>query len=186
MCALAPGISIRIACPGDAEAVAAIYNHYVATSTATFELAPVDAAGMAARIAEVAAHGLPWLVAEESSAILGYAYAGRWRTREGYRHSVETSIYLAAGATGRGCGARLYRELLGMLPARGVHAVIGGIALPNHASEALHERLGFEPVARFREVGRKFGQWIDVAYWQLCLPNHGDLQSAPAEVAMQA
>ena len=186
MHALAPEVSIRIARPGDADAVAAIYNHYVLASTATFELASIDARAMAARMAEVASHGLPWLVAEEGSAVLGYACAGRWRTREGYRHSVESSIYLAPAATGRGLGGRLYRELLGMLPGRGVHAVIGGIALPNSASEALHQRLGFEPVARFREVGRKFGQWIDVAYWQLCLPTGGDLQSVPAEVGMQA
>ena len=102
-------------------------------------------------------------------AVAGYAYAGRWRTREGYRHSVETSIYLSPDATGRGLGATLYARLLERLRALDVHAVIGGIALPNPASEALHERLGFEQVARFREVGRKFGEWIDVAYWQLRL-----------------
>jgi phosphinothricin acetyltransferase len=186
--AAADGIAIRIARPGDADAVAAIYNHYVATSTATFELAPVDARAMAARIADIASHGLPWLLAEaeEDGAVLGYAYAGRWRTREGYRHSVETSIYLAPEATGRGLGGKLYRHLLELLPACGVHAVIGGIALPNPASEALHERLGFEPVARFREVGRKFGQWIDVAYWQRCLPGPADLHSEPTGVAMRA
>ncbi len=178
MCGTDAGVSIRIARPGDAEAVAAIYNHYVAASTATFELAGVDAQAMAARMAEVASHGLPWLVAEADAVIVGYAYAGRWRTREGYRHSVETSIYLTPAATGRGSGSALYRKLLDMLPACNVHAAIGGIALPNPASEALHERLGFEPVARFREVGRKFGQWIDVAYWQRCLPIQSDLQSA--------
>lgn len=180
------GIAIRIARPGDADAIAAIYNHYVAGSVATFELAEVAAAEMAARIAEVASHGLPWIVAGEGSRILGYAYAGRWRTRAGYRHSVETSIYLAPDATGRGLGVALYDHLLAMLPPLGVHAVIGGIALPNPASEALHQRLGFEPVARFREVGLKFGQWIDVAYWQRCLPAGGSLQSAAAEVAMRA
>lgn len=163
------GISIRIARPGDADAVAAIYNHYVAGSVATFELDGVAPAVMAGRMAEVASHGLPWLVLEENAVVLGYAYAGRWRTREGYRHSVETSIYLAPTATGRGLGVVLYRQLLDRLPACGVHAVIGGIALPNPASEALHQSMGFEPVARFREVGRKFGRWIDVAYWQRCL-----------------
>lgn len=186
MRASAPGVSIRIAGPGDAEAVAAIYNHYVAASTATFELDAVDAAGMAARIAEVADHGLPWLVAEDDRAVLGYAYATRWRTRAGYRHSVETSIYLAPAATGGGLGRRLYQQLMDLLPACGVHAVIGGIALPNAASEALHARMGFEPVARFREVGRKFGEWIDVAYWQRCLPLRDGLHSAPTEVAMRA
>jgi phosphinothricin acetyltransferase len=165
----ASGCSIRLACPGDADAVASIYNHYVATSTATFELSPVDADAMAARMAEVASHGLPWLVAERDGVAAGYAYAGRWRTREGYRHSVETSIYLSPDATGRGLGAALYARLLDRLRALDVHAVIGGVALPNPASEALHARFGFEPAARFREVGRKFGEWIDVAYWQLRL-----------------
>jgi phosphinothricin acetyltransferase len=165
-----PRVCIRIARPGDADAIAAIYNHYVAGSVATFELDGVSAVVMAGRMAEVASHGLPWLVLEENAVVLGYAYAGRWRTREGYRHSVETSIYLAPAATGRGLGGMLYRQLLDLLPACGVHAVIGGIALPNPSSEALHERMGFEPAARFREVGRKFGQWIDVAYWQRCLP----------------
>jgi phosphinothricin acetyltransferase len=181
----APAPAIRIARPGDAEAIAAIYNHYVETSTVTFELAAVDAQAMAARMAEVASHGLPWLVAEQDGAVFGYAYAGRWRSREGYRHSVETSIYLAPGATGRGLGATLYGKLLDLLPALGVHAVIGGVALPNPASEALHERFGFEPVARFREVGRKFGRWIDVAYWQVCLPIR-PLHSMPPAGAMRA
>lgn len=179
-------IAIRIARPGDADAIAEIYNHYVASSIATFELAQVDATEMAARVTDVASHGLPWIVAEADSRILGYAYAGRWRTRAGYRHSVETSIYLAPDATGRGLGGGLYDHLLAMLPALGVHAVIGGIALPNPASEALHQRLGFEPVARFREVGLKFGRWIDVAYWQRCLPVGGGLHSGAAGVAMRA
>lgn len=180
-----PAPGIRIARPGDADAIAAIYNHYVATSTATFELAAVDAQAMAARMAEVASLGLPWLVAEQNGAVVGYAYAGRWRSREGYRHSVETSIYLAPGATGGGLGTALYGQLLHLLPALGVHAAIGGVALPNPASEALHEHFGFEPVARFREVGRKFGQWIDVAYWQVFMPTR-PLRSTPRAVAMQA
>ena len=166
----APSPAIRVARPGDADAIAAIYNHYVDTSTATFELSRVDPGAMAARMADVASHGLPWLVAEADGVVVGYAYAGRWRAREGYRHSVESSIYLSPDATGRGLGAQLYQALIERLRALDVHAVIGGVALPNPASEVLHERFGFEPVARFREVGRKFGQWIDVAYWELRLP----------------
>lgn len=164
------GVVIRPAAADDAAAVAEIYNHYVATSIATFELAPVAAEAMGRRIAEVRSHGLPWLVAEGASAILGYAYAGRWRTREGYRHSVETSIYLAPETIGHGLGRTLYSCLLDALSACDVRAVIGGIALPNPASVVLHERLGFEPVARFREVGRKFERWIDVGYWQRSMP----------------
>ena len=100
----------------------------------------------------------------------GYAYAAPWRARAAYRHSVETSIYLAPGAGGRGLGARLYRALFAALPSH-VHAAIGGVSLPNPASVALHERLGFRKVAHFREVGRKFGRWIDVGYWQRLLPD---------------
>jgi phosphinothricin acetyltransferase len=166
----AAGIAIRPVAVGDAAAIAAVYNHYVATSIATFELVPVDAEAMGRRIAEVRSHGLPWLVVEDASILLGYAYAGRWRAREGYRHSVETSIYLAPEATGHGLGRALYSRLLDALAACDVHAAIGGIALPNPASVMLHERLGFEPVARFREVGRKFDRWIDVGYWQRPMP----------------
>jgi phosphinothricin acetyltransferase len=82
---------------------------------------------------------------------------------------VESSIYLAPDATGQGLGSRLYGALIGELRRKGLHCVIGGAALPNPASVALHERLGFSKVAEFREVGFKFGRWIDVAYWELML-----------------
>jgi phosphinothricin acetyltransferase len=124
---------------------------------------------MAARIAGVKEAGLPWLVLCEGGQLLGYAYASQWRARIGYRHAVETSVYLDPGACGRGLGTRLYLALLGGLRAAGYRTVIGGIALPNPGSVALHEKLGFEPVARFREVGRKFNEWVDVGYWQLLL-----------------
>jgi len=108
-------------------------------------------------------------VAELDSALLGYAYAGRWKVRSAYRYSVETTIYLEQGREGQGVGKRLYTELLSLLLARGVHVAIGGAALPNEASVALHEKLGFERVATFRQVGFKHGRWIDVAYWQIVL-----------------
>lgn len=160
---------IRAAAAPDAAAIAAIYNHYVAATTVSFEEAPVDAAQMAARLADVAALDLPWLVLEVDGAVAGYAYATRWRARPAYRHSVETSVYLAGSAAGRGFGAALYAALLDRLRQRGLHAAIAGIAQPNEASVRLHERLGFVKVAHFREVGRKFGRWVDVGYWQLIL-----------------
>lgn len=155
--------------PSDAAAIAAIYNHYVATTVISMESDPVSADDMARRIAEVQASGLPWLVFMEDGAVLGYAYASKWRTRPGYRHAVESSVYVAPGERGRGLGQQLYRALLGRLDGR-FHCVIGGIALPNPASVALHERLGFRQVACFGEVGHKFGKWVDVGYWQLLLP----------------
>lgn len=162
-------MTIRPAASADAPAICAIYNPYVAGTTISFEEAPVPAADMAQRIADVGAAGLPWLVAQEGGRLLGYAYATRWRARPAYRSSVESSVYVDAAAAGRGTGTLLYRALLDELRRREVHMVIGGIAQPNEASVALHERLGFRKVAHFSEVGRKFGRWVDVAYWELRL-----------------
>lgn len=164
-----PAPAVRAAVAGDAAAIAAIYNHYVLHSAISFEEAAVEAAVMAARIAEVQDAGLPWLVAEGEGALLGYAYASRWRLRPAYRHSVETSVYLAPAAAGRGIGSALYGDLLDRLRQQRFHLAIGGIALPNPASIALHEKFGFEKVAHFREVGCKFDQWRDVGYWQRLL-----------------
>jgi L-amino acid N-acyltransferase YncA len=160
---------LRNAVPADAAAIAAIYNHYVASTAVSMETDPVTHAEMAQRMGNVANAALPWLVLAQGDAILGYAYASTWRARPGYRHAVETSVYVAHERHGSGHGSALYAALLARLQGR-CHAVIGGIALPNPASVALHERLGFRQVAVFHEVGCKFGQWVDVGYWQLLLP----------------
>jgi L-amino acid N-acyltransferase YncA len=160
---------VRAACAHDANALARIYNHYIRETVVTFEEAPIDAATMAARLQETAASALPWLVVEYAGAVAGYAYASKWKGRCAYRHSVESTVYLDAAQTGRGLGTQLYTALLDVLRARTLHAVIGGIALPNAASVALHEKLGFRKVAHFEEVGFKFGRWIDVGYWQLLI-----------------
>lgn len=159
---------IRSATGGDAARIAEIYNRYVLHSTVTFEEQIVSADEMRKRIAEVL-QALPWVVWVERESVEGFAYATPWKSRISYRHSVESTIYLADGAMGRGIGAQLYGTLIAGLRERGVHTVLGGIALPNDASIALHEKLGFEKVAQFREVGRKFGKWIDVGYWQKIL-----------------
>jgi L-amino acid N-acyltransferase YncA len=160
---------IRSASAADADTLARIYNYYVANTVITFEEEPVSAQAMAARVAEVQGLSLPWLVAETDKKVVGYAYANKWKVRSAYRHSVESTIYLEHGHEGRGVGKTLYAALLPPLRARGIHAVIGGAALPNEASVALHEKLGFDHVATFREVGFKHGRWVDVAYWQLLL-----------------
>jgi L-amino acid N-acyltransferase YncA len=157
----------------DAEAIASIYNHYVLTTSISFEETAVAAIDMAGRVADVQAGGLPWLVAEIDGVVAGYAYATKWRARHAYRFSVETSVYLAHEAAGKGIGGALYRVLLERLRGGGYHLAIGGIALPNAASVALHEKMGFEKVAHFGEVGFKFGQWTDVGYWQLKLAPAG-------------
>ena len=162
-------LTIRDAHPDDASAIAAIYNVHVRGTIVTFELDVVDAAEMARRIAEVRSRGLPWLVAIGNGGVLGYAYAGPWKARAAYARTVETSIYLADAARGRGIGKRLYAALIERLRAAGMHVAIGGASLPNPASVALHEALGFEFVGAFREAGFKLGRWIDVGYWQLRL-----------------
>jgi L-amino acid N-acyltransferase YncA len=160
---------IRPANPNDAAEIARIYNYYVDRTVITFEETAVSAESMEARMAEIAQQRLPWLVADDNG-IAGYAYASPWKARSAYRFSVEATIYVANERVGQGVGTALYQELIAALRARGdIHAVIGGIALPNDASVALHERLGMTKVAHFKEVGFKFGRWVDVAYWQLTL-----------------
>jgi L-amino acid N-acyltransferase YncA len=151
----------------DAAGIAAIYNHYVLSTVVSMEYEALAPAEMAQRVAQVQGQGLPWLVLRDGDGVVGYAYASLWRTRYGYRHAVESSVYLAPSRHRGGLGTRLYQELLDRLRASGCHAVIGGIALPNPASVALHEKLGFEQVAHFREVGHKLDRWVDVGYWQL-------------------
>jgi L-amino acid N-acyltransferase YncA len=161
---------IRDARPADAVAIAAIYNPYISGSTISFEEDPVSAHDMQGRIGAVQDGGLPWLVLETTDgAIAGYAYATKWRVRHAYRHSVETSVYLAQELGGKGHGTALYAALLERLRALGCHLAIGGIAQPNAASVALHEKMGYVKVAHFSEVGFKFGRWIDVGYWELKL-----------------
>lgn len=159
---------IRSASLGDAPAIAAIYNHYVANTVVTFEEAPVTDQEMAGRMSEVQAV-LPWLVFERDGRVVGYAYASRWRTRSAYRFAAESTIYLDTAFTGMGIGTKLYDRLLFELQAKSVHTVMGGIALPNAGSVALHENLGFKKVAHFEQVGWKFERWIDVGYWQRTL-----------------
>jgi phosphinothricin acetyltransferase len=159
---------LRHCTPIDAAQICGIYNYYVRETVVTFEESAVLEADMAHRIADITPR-LPWLVWEVNGEILGYACATPWKVRAAYRHSVESSIYLARHATGRGLGSRLYTALIADLRQRGLHCAIGGAALPNPASVALHEKLGFSKVGEFREVGFKFGRWIDVAYWELML-----------------
>lgn len=159
---------IRPATAADAAAICAIYNHYVAHTTISFETEPVAVASMAGRIADVQAQ-FPWLVYEDDGVLLGYAYASKWKPRAAYGQSVESSVYLHQDAGGRGIGKALYARLLAELKVLDVHLVIGGIAQPNAASVALHERMGFVKCGEFTQVGRKFGRWLDVGYWQLNL-----------------
>ena len=125
---------------------------------------------MARRIAEVTPR-LPWIVVEEGGAVTGYAYATPWKARSAYRFTVETTVYLAQDAVGRGLGTALYETLLATLRRehRELRSALACIALPHPASVALHEKLGFVKIGHFAQVGFKFGRWIDVGYWRLAL-----------------
>lgn len=160
---------VRTAVSADAEQIVAIYNHYVANTVVTFEEDEVSPDEMRRRMHDVFNAALPWIVAEDEGQMVGYAYATKWKARSAYRYSVETTVYLADGVAGKGFGTALYTELFRILKDRGIHAAIGGIALPNDASVALHEKFGMRKVAHFEEVGFKFGRWVDVAYWQRAL-----------------
>lgn len=159
---------IRPTATADAPRIAGIYNQHVLETVVTFEEQPVADDEMARRISEVAAE-YPWLVSEFEGSMVGFAYASSWKRRSAYRFAVESTIYLAPEYFGRGLGSELYRALIAEMRLRGMHCAIGGIALPNPASIALHEKLGFKQIGHFREVGWKCGRWVDVGYWELML-----------------
>lgn len=160
---------VRSALPEDSTRISEIYNHYIKTSTITFEVDPVTASEMEARIHDVQSLSYPWLVAADGSDLLGFAYGSRWKSRAAYQHSSEITAYVRPGLERAGVGSALYSQLLPALKAIGVRTVIGGVALPNEASVRLHEKFGFEKCAHFKNVGFKFDRWIDVAYWQRAL-----------------
>lgn len=158
---------VRAGAPADLAALTEIYNHYVETSPATFDLEPftVDARrewfghyGLTGR------HRL--LVAEEAGRPLGYATSGRWRPKPAYDTTVETTVYLHPEGTGRGAGRALYERLFAELAGEDVWRAVAGIVPPNEASVRLHEALGFREVGRFTEVGRKFGRYWDVVWFE--------------------
>lgn len=159
---------LRAVVESDAAALCAIYNPYVRDTVISFEQAPVTEAQMAQRIRDYTSQ-YPWLVAEIGNKVVAYAYATRWRTRAAYDATLESTIYVDAAYTGRGIAKPLYLALLRELKSRGVHAVVGCIALPNDASVTLHEKCGFVKVAHFPQVGRKFERWVDVGFWQVTL-----------------
>jgi L-amino acid N-acyltransferase YncA len=161
---------IRDATIEDAAAICDIYNHYVANTIITFEEKPVSVKDMQDRIEEVIS-SFPWYVWHEDDRVIGYSYASKWKGRTAYRFTVEGTVYLHSDFIGKGIGAQLYTAVISELRERSHHSIIGGIALPNAASVALHEKLGFTKVAHFKELGWKLGRWIDVGYWELLLQN---------------
>lgn len=161
-------MQIRVATPADADAINAIYRPFVTDSVISFELEPPSDAAMAERIAGTLRR-FPWLVTEVDEHVVGYAYAGQYRERPAYRWSTETTVYVSPPYHGRGIGRALYRQLFRLLQYQGYCSAYAGITLPNPASIALHEALGFEPVGIYRNAGYKFGTWLDVGWWQRAL-----------------
>ncbi len=159
-------VLIRLADEADAAGIAEVYRPYVEGSRISFEEQAPDATEMARRVAGERPGLYPWLVAEEGARILGFASSSPFRTRPAYRWSVETGIYLAPDACGRGLGRSLLAALSGLLRRQGYVAAVGAIAMPNEPSVRLHEALGFEPAGTYRGTGFKLGTWIDVGLWQ--------------------
>jgi L-amino acid N-acyltransferase YncA len=167
----APGVSLRRAARADLAQITAIYAEQVASGTASFEYVPPTLAEMERRFDAVVAAGYPYFVAESGEGnVVGYSFASAYRSRPGYRYTVEDSVYVAPAAAGRGTGRTLLAHLIEACTQRGdrlMVAVIGDVG--NTASIALHHRLGFVDVGRMPGVGWKFGRWIESMLMQRAL-----------------
>ena len=163
-----PPITIRSATQSDAPAIHAIYAPYVENTAISFEESPPTIGEMAKRI-EATLQNYPYLVAERDDEIIGYAYAGPQAVRSAYRYSVEVTVYVAERAHRTGVGRALYASLLPELSRRGFHAAFAGVTLPNPGSVGLLEAVGFKHLGTYREVGFKFGELLDVGWWQRLL-----------------
>lgn len=161
-----PLLIVRDAISDDMHSITDIYNHYIEKTVVTFEEDAVTVSQMQKRVEEVQEAGLPWLVAYRDEQVFGYAYVCRWKARSAYRHSVETSIYVDPNASGRGVGHSLFEALDERLRELPIRFAAGVIALPNDASVRLHEKFGYEQAGLVKDVGYKFGRWVDCGYWQ--------------------
>lgn len=165
---------LRLATADDLPAILAIYNDVIATSTAVFALQPVDLADRRAWFEARLAGGYPVLVAVQEGQVRGFSSFGEFRGAwSGYRYSVEHSVHVHRDHRGRGLGKALVQGLFEPARALGKHVMIGGIDAANVASIGMHESLGFERVAHFREVGHKFGRWLDLVFVQRMLDAPG-------------
>lgn len=160
-------VKVRTATADDLEAINEIYNHYVRETHVTFDLEPISIETRREWFGHYDASGPHRVfVAEAEGDVIGFTTSSRFRPKPGYDTSVETSVYVTPDAVGRGAGRRLYEALFGALEGQDIHRAYAGIALPNPASLALHERFGFKRVALFTEQGRKFDRYWDVAWFE--------------------
>jgi L-amino acid N-acyltransferase YncA len=156
----APECLVRPSTSADIPAVTAIYAKFVTTSTATFEIVAPDELEMSRRRRAVLDRDLPYLVAELEGYVVGFCYASQFRPREGYRYTVEDSIYVRADCVGHGVGKMLLAELISECQAKGFHSMVACICGVNVPSVALHASLGFREAGLLPEAGNKFGEWL--------------------------
>ncbi|MEQ8283718.1 MAG: N-acetyltransferase family protein [Parvibaculum sp.] len=164
-----PQVAVRAATDADLPGILAIYNDAVANTTAIWNETESTLEGRRSWMAERTGRGFPVLVADENGEVAGYATFGDFRPHEGYRFTVENSIYVRADRRGRGIAKALMPPLIKAAETLGMHAMVAGIEAENRASIRLHERFGFREVARMPEVGRKFDRWLDLALMQRML-----------------
>jgi phosphinothricin acetyltransferase len=163
-------VSVRPATEQDLGHINDIYNRYVVETHFTFDVEPMTIEARREWFGHYDGTGrYRVLVGVSDASVVGYASSSRWRPKPAYETSVETSIYLAPDAVGRGFGTKLYEELFKLLQREDLHRAYAGIALPNQASIALHERMGFKRVAHFTEQGRKFDRYWDVGWYEKAL-----------------
>ncbi|WP_252274222.1 GNAT family N-acetyltransferase [Pseudomonas subflava] len=163
-------MNIRDAGEADLPAILAIYNDAVANTTAIWNETLVDLADRQAWLSQRRAAGFPVLVTEDADGgVLGYASYGTWRSIEGFRHTVEHSVYVSGDQRGRGLGIALMQALIERARAAGLHVMVAAIETENAASIGLHRRLGFEITGQMPQVGCKFGRWLDLTFMQLLL-----------------
>lgn len=164
-----PDFTIRLATEADAEAIRAIYNYYVARSTCTYQVEPEPAEERVAWLRNRDWQRHPVTVAEAAGVVIGWAALSRWNSRCAYVGSAEASVYIHHEHHRRGLGKALLLDLIARARTAGLHTIIGGASSDQSASLALQMAVGFVPVGTFREVGHKFGRWLDVTYTQLML-----------------
>ncbi len=152
----------------DAGAIVDIYNYFITDTTVTFEVQPLTVEEMAERIREISAR-FPYFVYEEDGRVLGYCYAHLWKERAAYSKTLETTVYLHKDATHRGIGSLMVNHLVDLCREQGCHALIACITEGNEASVRMHEKLGFRQVSEYKEVGRKFDEWLGVVDLELLL-----------------
>jgi phosphinothricin acetyltransferase len=164
---------LRAAEPADLPGILAIYNEVIGSSTAIYSYVPVTLEDRAQWLSARQKQGYPVLVAVDGSEVLGFATFGDWRSWPGYRYTVEHSVHIQAARRGEGIGRTLMQALFPLALALNKHVMIGGIDAANEASIRFHERLGFEKTGQIREVGHKFGRWLDLVFMQRFLDAPG-------------